>query len=103
MPKYIDSDKLMETIKAHDYLLVAHNNSIDRGMFTAGIQQVIDESPAADVIPAKRGEWTSECDDVHCYYEHTCSICGKKIQGSKPAHWNYCPNCGAKMEENQHD
>ena len=46
MPKYIDSDKLMETIKAHDYLLVAHNNSIDRGMFTAGIQQVIDESPA---------------------------------------------------------
>lgn len=102
MPKYIDADALVDSL-----CRVAKSLSDDGAPAAAGCVAgtilYITSFPAADVIPAKRGEWTSECDDVHCYYEHTRPICGKKIQGSKPAHWNYCPNCGAKMEENQHD
>ena len=102
MLKYIDSDKLMETIKAHDYLLVAHNNSIDRGMFTAGIQQVIDESPAADVEPVKHGEW-KPVDIGGGDYIYVCSVCKQKwtLNDGTPSenHMNFCPNCGADMKE----
>lgn len=41
--RLIDADALMETIKAHDYLLVSYMNSRDAGMFTLGIQQAVDE------------------------------------------------------------
>ena len=33
-----------------------------------------------------------------------CSKCGETIFNGLSAHWNYCPNCGAKMEnENEAD
>ena len=54
--RLIDADALMEIIKAHDYPLRAHFNSTDNGMFTIGIQQVVDELPT--IIPADGG---AEC------------------------------------------
>lgn len=43
--RLIDADALMETIRAHEYPLKSHFNSTDRGMFTIGIQQAVDEQP----------------------------------------------------------
>ena len=48
--RLIDADKLMANIRAHDYLLTAMCNSQENGMFTCGIQQVVDE--ADTIIPA---------------------------------------------------
>ena len=28
-----------------------------------------------------------------------CSECGGTVLNNGSAHWNYCPNCGTKMEE----
>lgn len=42
--RLIDADALMETIRAHDYPLANATNSRDRGMFTLGIQQAVDEA-----------------------------------------------------------
>jgi hypothetical protein len=46
--------------------------------------------PAADVEPVRRGRWKR--------YSTTmmeCSLCGKHTARHK---FNYCPNCGAKMD-----
>jgi len=45
--RLIDADKLIKTIEEHDYSLADKCGSIDRGMFTIGIMQAIDEQPVA--------------------------------------------------------
>ena len=50
---------------------------------------------AADVEPVRHGQWIY---DHWC--EFRCSVCGE-FSNSKPYRGkeNYCPNCGAKMNE----
>ena len=66
---------------------------------------------AADVAPIRHGWWISltECANEGVY----CSICKKKVWKSDYAQCskksrnklesNYCPNCGAKMDEKEND
>ena len=57
--------------------------------------QEINSIPAADVVPVVYGRWVptkapfmNECKD--------CSVCGyRAVWGHR---YNYCPNCGAKMD-----
>lgn len=56
--------------------------------------------PAADVAPVRHGRWISK--NHHGYeWVFVCSNCGY-IDGypfnDRP---NYCPNCGAKMDEKE--
>lgn len=43
--RLIDADELLKTIEANDYMLRSALNTFDRGMFTIGIQQAINEAP----------------------------------------------------------
>lgn len=43
--RLIDADKLMKVIEENDYMLRGYYNTTDRGMFTIGIKQAIDEAP----------------------------------------------------------
>lgn len=58
--------------------------------------------PAADVRPVVRGKWKVS---VHkTYYDVSCSVCGinsffQVDEKDSVSYANYCPNCGAKMEE----
>lgn len=54
--RLIDADALMETIRAHEYPLKSYFNSTDRGMFTIGIQQSVDEQPTIPSSPWHRVE-----------------------------------------------
>lgn len=67
MSRYIDADKLKEVITANDYLLIDHINSKDRGMFTVGIMQAIDEQPTADVEEVVRCKY---CKHNAANWEH---------------------------------
>ena len=53
---------------------------------------------AADVAPVVHGHWTTEC-----YNIPICSICGtyvsKDVYNSEDFTPKFCPNCGAKMDE----
>lgn len=62
--------------------------------------------PAADVAPVRHGRWlTTDAYPHHLY----CSVCYKTY--AKNAKWvneldlptNYCPNCGALMDEKEDD
>ena len=73
--------------------------------------QSISDMPAADVAPVRHGRWIplTECANEGVY----CSICKKKVWKSDYAQCskksrnklesNYCPNCGAKMDEKEND
>lgn len=50
-------------------------------------------NPWADVAPVVHGKWKAEGLD-NCY----CSRCVKTYIGFFASSWNYCPNCGAKMD-----
>lgn len=63
----------------------------------------VEETPAADVEPVKRGEWNlikrkNMWGDIVTVCE--CSSCRKSDINGKGIMWkyNYCPNCGAKMK-----
>ena len=62
--RLIDANKLLKTIEEHNYSLADECGSIDRGMFTIGIMQAIDEQPHVDFdeINNKRTEF---CDYVY--------------------------------------
>ena len=48
----------------------------------------LEDIPSADVAPVRHGEWK---------WSHggECSVCGYR---NSDFEYNYCPNCGAKME-----
>ena len=59
----------------------------------------IENFPNADVAPVRHGQWeeASDGDGIVCPFCRTdfCTI----IYDTE--HFNYCPNCGAKMDENE--
>ena len=63
------------------------------------------DTPAADVAPVVHGHWT-QADDTKCRCRKCrCSNCGViALVGLYPhGDKNYCPSCGAKMDEEEHN
>lgn len=66
----------------------------------------IEEAPAVDVAPIVHGKWLEKFHIIPMYGDKqmrgsfkTCSICGFILVGESYIKMNYCPNCGAKMDE----
>ncbi len=77
--RYIDVDKLKENLA--DRL---------KTPYFMDVADFLDEAPAEDVAPVKHGK-----------YIWACSVCHTEVGSEgKPPKFRYCPNCGAKMEEN---
>ena len=54
--------------------------------------------PIVDAVPVRHGRWIPEAyDDMFCY----CSECGthEYKETIEVLHYDYCPYCGAKMDE----
>ena len=51
--------------------------------------------PAADVAPVRHGRWKNGGNGLY----DTCSACEKEIYLAIPM--NYCPECGALMDEKE--
>lgn len=60
------------------------------------IESGIEGIPAADVAPVVHGRWIED----HDYLK--CPECGVMVKRNFTffdiGNWNYCPNCGAKMD-----
>lgn len=64
----------------------------------ADVKRVVADVPAADVAPVVHGRWIHDGHRINggidwCH----CSECGKSDNFC--ARTNYCPSCGAKMDE----
>lgn len=62
------------------------------------IGDVVKSVPAADVAPVVHGQWLDNEDYMFC------SICGIQWNycDNDTKTFNYCPNCGAKMDGDSH-
>ena len=60
------------------------------------IARDISELPAADVAEVVHGRWEWDTEDIY-----RCSNCAEKSHVKEVMghpEWDYCPNCGAKMD-----
>lgn len=72
--------------------------------FNAAVDHCIGHVIHAPTIEPERktGKWI----EVEKYYEAAecrCSLCGQTMTTHVGERMNYCPNCGAKMEEGEQD
>lgn len=87
MSDYIDREELL---KARFCVEEYNEKTGDWDLPVVAVDD-IKAMPAADVIPARYGEWVhSEGDKAHC------SECGCTVYGAELS--PYCPHCGANME-----
>ena len=90
MAEYIEREKLLS------HLFNKQNKPLD-------VMREITEFPAADVAPVKHGKWGAYEDFplTASLNGHPCSECGMRFSTSQIVFMNYCPNCGARMEQEE--
>lgn len=93
MPKYISAEKLEKDgwSASRTYQQDAHTMVYETKKMT--------DFPAADVRENVHARWVKVGQfflDPNRFLNYACSNCGFDIEQKK---FNYCPNCGAKMEE----
>ena len=87
MAEYIEREDLLELYRM-DHPVLNENGHVPLPV----IRQNIMDIPAADVVPVRRGRWI----DAREYCgDYMCSNC-EALYGTNK--FNYCPNCGAKMD-----
>ena len=63
----------------------------------------IADAPAVDAMPVRHGQWKLHGNDDDLAASFFCSLCGWNMDENEYldrwSHLNYCPNCGAKMDE----
>ena len=81
MPRYIDAEDFANRMS---------------GVYEEYMWEVLEDTPTADVVEVKHGNWVGIDDDPCETFE--CDRCGfvldNCIQGVL---YNFCPNCGADM------
>ena len=62
--------------------------------------EVIKAIPSADVAEVRHGHWGKMFNGKFTggAYWYSCSNCGRIVPDVRSGGWNYCPNCGAKMD-----
>lgn len=102
MPEYIERDAAMLTpILPKEYRQYQTENlddAYEQGWLDA--LGNLKNAPAADVVPVVHGRWLDNEDYMFC------SICGIQWNycDNDTETFNYCPNCGAKMDgEDTHE
>ena len=83
MAEYIEREAAIEAVKH---------------VWAKGLEpsQYIEIISAADVAPVRHGRWIEQ-EKYTFGVMYDCSICGDRILDNGHS-WNYCPNCGAKMD-----
>lgn len=93
MNDYIKREDTVEKIKA-DCGRFDHVPKRVVDFFILGMESV----PSADVVEVRHGQWIEDLTNPYGI-RYVCSVCG----GVKQWKSNYCPNCGAKMDEEKQE
>lgn len=98
--RLIDADALEEALREHKFDYSGQSDYFDgvvEGLMLA--RDDVIEAPFIEAEPTKYGKWTiTECFD---FKDMTCSSCGwlYEYHAGMEEEWNYCPHCGARMDE----
>lgn len=96
MAEYIEKNKaIKELYEVYDYEFPTASGSFDEYARMI-VPNTIKNMPTADVAPVVHGRWETNSDRPDSLI---CSICKCGFDMWKHDPHNYCPNCGAKMDE----
>ena len=90
MAEYIEREAAIDAVTEVYYNTPDVNLSGEK--FEAAINGIL----AADVAPVRHGRWV-EKEKYTFGIMYDCSLCEDRILDNGHP-WNYCPNCGAKMD-----
>ena len=65
------------------------------------VDEILENAPTVDARPVTHGEWNSESS-----YYMACSCCNYHLTRDEwfnECDWNFCPQCGAKMDGGKSD
>ena len=91
MYEYIERKKLYNNL-----VLLAKYETGERQQGILGCAETVRIFPAANVAEVVHGKWEWDTEDIY-----RCSNCAEKSHVKEVMghpEWDYCPNCGAKMD-----
>ena len=97
MAKYIDQEALVEWLKRIPLIDLSDGRGLCRVIMEDDFKKAIKKMPKgiiADVAPVRHARWGVEV-GMNFFKERNCPVCKKRIESN---FWNYCPNCGCKMD-----
>lgn len=83
--RLIDADALLQRAVPHGWSTPLWVSDI-----------MIEDAPTIDAEPVRHGHWIGK--PIAGYGTVRCSACGN-VFSENNGKWNYCPDCGAKMDE----
>jgi rubrerythrin len=92
----IDADKMRE-----DWLENGENEFV---YDTNAVLESIDAQPAVDAAPVVHGHWIDKTTTAKglSIYRFVCSACGHIFFNAGIDNFNFCPDCGARMDGAKH-
>lgn len=100
MARYIDADNLIDELSAACMPIYEKGITGILGD-NSSIADIINEQPIADVQEVKHGEWLKPSNDSVDSKQWICSECKGLTETAYycgHCYYNYCPNCGARMD-----
>lgn len=94
--RLIDADWIVQRLEAwQDQLAETYGENDEYVLCIGEVLMKIDDTPTVNVPDIKVGEWKGK--PIAGYSTVRCSECGDVFM-ENTGKWNYCPNCGAKMD-----
>lgn len=100
MAEYINREAAIKAMEKADYTLIADDADSCKADY---LREIIESVPAADVTPVRHGRWVDRIVDENEVIQpwmkkYYCSEC---LEGESQSWFKFCPNCGAKMDEEE--
>lgn len=98
--RYIDPEAFFKVINTLPYKDTSYPDASAYNGAISDVADMLTHFPAADVVEVRHGHWKGINRNKYNDDEATCSVCGLTFSSgySDPSWWDYCPNCGAKMD-----
>ena len=104
--RLIDADAIYKILESCEIRKATIGNPLTDWEYgyTCGIERAESEiecAPTVDAVPVRHGKWLCS-DDM--YETAVCSVCNYDTEEPYEyvkKSWNFCPNCGAKMERKE--
>lgn len=100
MARYINADDLINELSAACMPIYEKGITGILGD-SSSIADIINEQPTADVQEVKRGDWLKPGNDPIDNKQWICSECKGLTETAYycgHCYYNYCPNCGTRMD-----
>ena len=94
MARLIDADRALEIVREQG---MAHPKA---HYLTNYATLILREAPTVDAVEVVNGRWKAYCGLLEC---QNCGEFYSTLGGNDGKAWNYCPNCGARMDGDDDD